>query len=59
MKKLLLVLLFLPLGVFFSSESAMAMVNMPGYLPEPVQMLLFGFSLIALASFGRKRSFKK
>jgi hypothetical protein len=59
MKKLLIVFLFGFLGVFFASESAMAMVNMPGYLPEPVQMLLFGFSLIALASFGRKKSFKK
>lgn len=59
MKKLLLVLLFVPLGVFFASESAMAMVNMSGHLPEPVQLLLFGFSLIAVASFGRKRSFKR
>ena len=59
MKKLLLILLFVLMGVFLASESAMAMVNIPGHLPESIKMLLFGCSLIALASFGRKKSFKK
>ena len=59
MKKLLLVLLFVLLGVFLASESAMAMVNLPGHIPETVRMLLFGCSLIALASFGRQNLSKK
>ena len=58
MKRLLLAFLFALLVVFLATEGAMAMVNLPGHLPEPVKMLLFGFSLIALASFGR-HSFSK
>ena len=59
MKKLVLIFLFVLLGVLFASESAMAMVNLPGLIPEPVKMLMFGCSLIALASFGRQNLFKR
>jgi hypothetical protein len=58
MKRLLLASLFALLGVILATEGAMAMVNLPGHIPEPLKMMLFGFSLIALASFGQQ-SFSK
>ena len=47
------------MAVFSASESAMAMANIPGHLPESIKVLLFGCGLIVLASFGRKKTFKK
>jgi len=55
MKKLFLLFILLAVGMFLWAGSASASPT----VPEPATMLLVGFGLIGLASFGRKRFFKK
>ena len=55
MKKLVLLILLLAIGVLLWAGNAFAY---PG-VPEPATMLLVGVILVVLAGFGRKKLFKK
>ena len=53
MKKLLLLVILLPMGIFLGVGSAFPPV------PEPATMLICGVGLIGLGSLGRKKFYKR